>query len=74
MEALRQHDVECVSLTVCVLVCSCPRCPLRSTCADIPKWGQGWQGIQLDEVEEVSLFFTVVPPGGAAGRGVADWE
>ena len=27
-----------------------------------------------DEVEEVSLFFTVVPPDGAAGRGVADWE
>ena len=31
---VRQHDVECVSLTVCVLICTCPRCPLRCTCAD----------------------------------------
>ena len=31
-----QHDVECVSLTDCLLVCRCPRCPLRSTCADFP--------------------------------------
>ena len=67
MEALRQHDVECVSLTVCLLICTCPICPLRSTCTDFPRWGRGWQGIQLDEVEEVSLFFTVVAPGGAAG-------
>ena len=74
MEALRQHDVECVSLTVCVLVCTYPRCPLISTCAHFPRWRRGRLGIQLDEVEEVSLFFTVVPPDGAAGRGVADWE
>ena len=53
-------------MTVCVLVCRLPRCPLRSTCADFPKWVRGWQGIQLDEVEKVSSS-TVVPPGGTAG-------
>ena len=67
METLRQHDVECVSLTVCVWICTCPICPLRCTCADFPRWGRGWQRIHLDEVEEVSLFFTVVASGGAAG-------
>ena len=56
--------VECVSLTVCVLICTCPICPLRCTCADFPRWGRGWQEIQLDEVEEVSLFFTVVASAG----------
>ena len=44
-----------------MFVCRCPRCPLRSICADFPRWGRDRQGIQLDEVEEVSLFFTLFP-------------
>ena len=40
---------------VCLYVCVCV-CIYRCQRSDFPRWGRGWQVIQLDEVEEVSLF------------------
>ena len=54
----------CVYVCMCVYVCVCV-C-LQVPEIDFPRWGRGWQVIQLDEVEEVSSS-TVVFRGVAAG-------